>query len=486
MRTIHQIPFAALGMGAAFTVLWGVADPVAAFAEVKTYTGVGKCAMGDLVSPEQAKNYAREIALQNAREQAGVYLTSYTRTTNTRLTENEIAAITNNITELVGDVSYTQVPGEVNGVPVVVYTATLQANVDTEGIRKYLEKAETDRVAIVRQDETVQKDLKDSLTRIEKLNEQYQRAESEEKKEQISREYSEADRKLLAVQKMEEGNARYYKGDYQGAIAAFDEALSLDPKYSSAYNNRSCAYSKLGRYDRAIEDCNEALAIDAKDAVAYYNRGGLYYDKGDNERAIADYDKAISLNSKYFEAYNNRGNAYAHKGNYTHAISDYSRALVLNPDFSIAYYNRGSAYVDTGEYDRAIADFDRALALSPKDADVYNGRGLAYDGKGDIDRAIADYSQALALDPKHVKAYINRGNAYLHKGDNDSGIADYNAALAIDPGAPDAYYDRALAYARNGDYGQAMADCRKALELNPDDANAKVLMQRIEEAESGD
>ena len=31
MKTIHQIPFAALGMGAAFTVLWGVADPVAAF-----------------------------------------------------------------------------------------------------------------------------------------------------------------------------------------------------------------------------------------------------------------------------------------------------------------------------------------------------------------------------------------------------------------------------------------------------------------------
>ena len=137
MKTIHQIPFAALGMGAAFTVLWGVADPMAVFAEVKMYTGVGKCAMGDLVSPAQTKNHAREMAMQNAKEQAGVYLTNYTRTTNTRLTENEIAAITNNITELVGDVSYTQTPGEVDGVPVVVYTATLQANVDTEGIRDY-------------------------------------------------------------------------------------------------------------------------------------------------------------------------------------------------------------------------------------------------------------------------------------------------------------------------------------------------------------
>lgn len=35
MSPIHQIPFAALGMGAAFTVLWGVADPVAAFSKAE-------------------------------------------------------------------------------------------------------------------------------------------------------------------------------------------------------------------------------------------------------------------------------------------------------------------------------------------------------------------------------------------------------------------------------------------------------------------
>ena len=73
MKTIHQIPFAALGMGAAFTVLWGVADPVAAFAEVRTYTGVGKCAMGDLVSPEQAtcKGIGRLSAGRGAQPKEG-------------------------------------------------------------------------------------------------------------------------------------------------------------------------------------------------------------------------------------------------------------------------------------------------------------------------------------------------------------------------------------------------------------------------------
>ena len=44
MQVIHQAPLAALGLGAAFTVIWGVADPVAALAEVRVYTGVGTCA----------------------------------------------------------------------------------------------------------------------------------------------------------------------------------------------------------------------------------------------------------------------------------------------------------------------------------------------------------------------------------------------------------------------------------------------------------
>lgn len=36
------------------------------FGEVKMYTGVGTCALGDIGTPEQAKNFAREKALQNA------------------------------------------------------------------------------------------------------------------------------------------------------------------------------------------------------------------------------------------------------------------------------------------------------------------------------------------------------------------------------------------------------------------------------------
>ena len=264
MQIIHQAPLSALGLGAAFTVIWGVADPMAAFAEVRMYTGVGKCAMGDLVSPAQAKNYARELAMQNAREQAGVYLTNYTRTTNTKLSAKEITAISNNITEVVGEVSYTQTPGEVNGVPVVVYMATLQANVDTEGIKKYLAQGEKERVAIVQQSNESERNIKASLTQIEKLNEEYGKASSEQEKEKIRQEFSEADRRLLAEQKNREGMALYYKKDYTGAVKLYRQAIDLDQKYASPWNNIGDAYDNLGNYDKSIECLRKAIDLDPK------------------------------------------------------------------------------------------------------------------------------------------------------------------------------------------------------------------------------
>lgn len=47
MQIIHQAPIAALGLGAAFTIVYGVADPMAAFAEVQTVEAEGYYRVGD-------------------------------------------------------------------------------------------------------------------------------------------------------------------------------------------------------------------------------------------------------------------------------------------------------------------------------------------------------------------------------------------------------------------------------------------------------
>ena len=60
---------------------------------------------------------------------------------------------------------------------------------------------------------------------------------------------------------MSGGLAYYKKTDYDRAIADYNRAIEIDPKYARAYGNRGLAYYKKTDYDRAIADYKRSVAI---------------------------------------------------------------------------------------------------------------------------------------------------------------------------------------------------------------------------------
>src|SRR4051812_8499870 len=69
------------------------------------------------------------------------------------------------------------------------------------------------------------------------------------------------------------GNAKYAKGDFEGAIADYTQAIEASPKDPVPYFNRGNAKRKKGDLDGAIADYTQTIAIDPKYADAYVNRG---------------------------------------------------------------------------------------------------------------------------------------------------------------------------------------------------------------------
>jgi tetratricopeptide (TPR) repeat protein len=98
-----------------------------------------------------------------------------------------------------------------------------------------------------------------------------------------------------AKEALAKGKACVEKKDYDAAIAAFTEAIRLDPKCAEAYCRRGWTYTRKNDLARALADCSEAIRLDSTLVLAHSIRGWTYGAMGDQEKAIAECSQAISL-----------------------------------------------------------------------------------------------------------------------------------------------------------------------------------------------
>jgi tetratricopeptide (TPR) repeat protein len=127
----------------------------------------------------------------------------------------------------------------------------------------------------------------------------------------------------------QQGLAKQNLGDWDGAMADYNEAIRLDPNYSAAYDNRGNVKRQKGDLNGAMADINQAIRLNPKNAIAYFNRARVREKRGDLDGAIADFNQAISLKPNYPSAYRDRGEVKRKKGDINGANADFSQALKL-------------------------------------------------------------------------------------------------------------------------------------------------------------
>jgi len=102
-----------------------------------------------------------------------------------------------------------------------------------------------------------------------------------------------------AAARLSDGLALAWRGDLDGAIAAFDHAIALKPKFAFAYLNRGLAYQRNGEPARAAADLDLAIKYAPYAARGYYNRSVLRRELGNRRGADADANRAVQLDADY-------------------------------------------------------------------------------------------------------------------------------------------------------------------------------------------
>ncbi len=248
-------------------------------------------------------------------------------------------------------------------------------------------------------------------------------------------------------------------GNYEEAIAHFEQTIAIDPQNAEAYYYRGVANTALGNYEEVIVDLDQAIAIDPQNAKAYYYHGVATTHLGSNdEEAIAYFDQAIAIHPEYAVAYSYRGRAKQRLG-YDDADVDlyFARALTWWSLRNTPSYGRN-----------VIINFSRAIAIDPQNAKAYYYRGMANATLGNDEEAIVDLDQSIAIDPENALAYLYRGIAKADLGNDDEAIIDLDQSIAIDSENILAYLHRGRIRARlnNYEYEEATADINQAIEYS--------------------
>lgn len=278
------------------------------------------------------------------------------------------------------------------------------------------------------------------------------------------------------------GIAKGTKGDLDGAIAAFDQAIKIDPKWAPAYENRGYARSLQHKFTEAMADYDAALNLDPKYAEAYYNRGAAKGQLGDFDGAIADFNRTLELNPKHALAYYNRGHAKYFKGDLTGALADNNQAITLDPNSPLSYFIRGLVRHAQDDREGSKVDFKKSAtngfaygAFWLWIAEMENG------DRGAASTDLTNFSNQPALfNPNDWPAQI--ASFLLGKISQDQLMARIKTEVKSDQEAADrqceAWFYAGMAKRFSGDNKGALACVQQALATGAKDAEEYIEAQR--------
>jgi protein O-mannosyl-transferase len=267
------------------------------------------------------------------------------------------------------------------------------------------------------------------------------------------------------------GFALDQKGNVDGAIAQYEEALQIRPAYGAAHNNLGLALLGRGKVDEAIPHFQRALQLGPNYVEPCINLGNAFLQLGKVDDAIAQYQQAVQLKPDYATGYNNLGDALLQKGKVAEATAQYEKTLEIDPAYAEADYSLGNILLQQGKVDEAITHFEKALQSRPDYAKACNNLGNALVQKGNVKEAIVNYEKAQQLQPSDPAVKNNLAwllattpNASLRDGSRAVELAQQADSLTSGKN-PMILRTLAAAFAEAGRFGDATLSIRKAIEV---------------------
>lgn len=186
----------------------------------------------------------------------------------------------------------------------------------------------------------------------------------------------------------------FFEWDWNGADAAFRQALKLNPSNAQALHHFGHYLDFRGNYQESLDAFDKALALDPLSAFQWCGRAYTLLNMGAFEEARLALDRALELNPELPMRWTVLGMLHNAKGEFEEAVSAWERAVSLDAEVPYQHALIGYGYARIGRIDDANAVLEQ-LANNTLPGVGAMHRAPIYAALGDFDGAYSMLEQAL-------------------------------------------------------------------------------------------
>jgi tetratricopeptide (TPR) repeat protein len=221
-------------------------------------------------------------------------------------------------------------------------------------------------------------------------------------------------------QMLGEAKERFAAQDYFGAIHLLQELIETRRAFADAHHLLGVSFQLVGQPDRALAALDQALSLNPRYVEALVHRALVLDALGRSVEATETLQRARDLGrevrqgipaahaAKLANLHAGLGEAYAETGAQEQAVEQYRRALELGPTFHDLRYRLARLLLESGRSREAREELERVVEARPKFYDAWATLGLAAYVSGDPEAARTVWTELRRErpdDPK-VRAYL--------------------------------------------------------------------------------
>jgi ABC-type polysaccharide/polyol phosphate export permease/Flp pilus assembly protein TadD len=274
-------------------------------------------------------------------------------------------------------------------------------------------------------------------------------------------------------------------GEHEAAAAAYEQLLSIRPRWAAGHRHASGSFAAAGRLDLAISHGRKASDLDPQSLEFAYHAACLFETVGQPAQAVDYLMRAVALDPADAAVLRHLSTTLLALDQSEQAVTFALRALALAPSDRLNALHATELLLRANQFDEAAAIILGLVETHREDPVALRLLSATQMLRGLIEEALEAIDRALALSPETAEYHLHRANLLYRLGRLDEAAEAFGRAAAIDPSNPDAKRSQLTVYFDSGRFIEALAIGGELIRTSPDNkeyaqAVLQVLHRRFE------